>query len=69
MIYSYSKQFFLEVLISLARQWRYPKPINVRIDNEMAFFFQKQVLKQNPKDKQKKISSVGATVEEIFQFN
>ena len=38
MIYSYSKQFFLEVLISLARQWCYLKPINGRIDSEMAFF-------------------------------
>ena len=53
MIYSYLKHNLF---------WRYfflgqtcLKPINGRIDNKMAVFFQKCVLKQNLKDKQKNL--------------
>ena len=42
----------------------YLKPINGRIDNKMAAFFQKYVLKSNLKTNKKK-SLVGATGEEI----
>ena len=45
MIYSYSNQFFSEVLFSLARQWRSLKPINGRIDNKMADFFKCPIVK------------------------